>query len=200
MSETVSPQLIIISGPSGAGKSTVTRRLLEECKLPLRMSVSATTRQPRPGEEDGREYHFLSAERFSELRGQDAFLECKEVFGRGHWYGTLRSEVTDGLAAGQWMILEIDVQGAIEVMERVEGEPISIFIHPGGMDELERRLRDRGTETEEAIQSRLETAASEMRFLHRYQYEIINGSVDAAVAQVCQILRDHQEKHECSKN
>ncbi|MCS7470786.1 guanylate kinase [Stieleria sp. ICT_E10.1] len=200
MAESTSPRLIIISGPSGAGKSTVTRRLLSECDLPLRFSVSATTRGPRPGEQDGREYHFLSQQRFQELRNQDAFLECKEVFGKGHWYGTLRSEVADGLAAGNWIILEIDVQGAIEVMEHLETDPISLFIHPGGMDELERRLRDRGTETEAAIQSRLETAAGEMRFVHRYQYEIINGSVDAAVAQVCQILRDHQEKHTCSKN
>ncbi|PAY16378.1 guanylate kinase [Rhodopirellula sp. SM50] len=200
MAESTSPRLIIISGPSGAGKSTVTRRLLSECDLPLRLSVSATTRGPRPGEQDGREYHFLSQQRFGELRDQDAFLECKEVFGKGHWYGTLRSEVADGLAAGNWIILEIDVQGAIEVMEHLETDPISLFIHPGGMDELERRLRDRGTETEAAIQSRLETAAGEMRFVHRYQYEIINGSVDAAVAQVCQILRDHQEKHTCSKN
>lgn len=200
MAQSISPRLIIISGPSGAGKSTVTRRLLSECDLPLRLSVSATTRKPRPGEQDGREYHFLSQQRFDELRDQDAFLECKEVFGRGHWYGTLRSEVTDGLAAGLWIILEIDVQGAIEVMEQSETDPISLFIHPGGMDELERRLRDRGTETEEAIQRRLETAAGEMRFLHHYQYEIINGSVDTAVGQVCQILRDHQEKHTCSKN
>ncbi|WP_182867392.1 guanylate kinase [Stieleria mannarensis] len=200
MAESTSAQLILISGPSGAGKSTVTRRLLSDCELPLRLSVSATTRAPRPGEKDGREYHFLSQQRFQELRDQDAFLECKEVFGRGHWYGTLRSEVAEGLAAGDWIILEIDVQGAIEVMEHLEADPISLFIHPGGMDELERRLRDRGTETEAGIQSRLETAAGEMRFVHRYQYEIINGSVDAAVAQVCQILRDHQEKHTCSKN
>ena len=200
MSDSTSTRLIIISGPSGAGKSTVTRRLLAECDLPLRLSVSATTRKARPGERDGREYHFLSQERFDELCRQDAFLECKEVFGQGHWYGTLRSEVTDGLAEGTWIILEIDVEGAVEVMEHLDTNPISLFIHPGGMEELERRLRDRGTESEDAIQSRLETAAKEMRFLHRYQYEIINGSVDAAVAQVCQILRDHQEKHTCSKN
>ena len=194
------PQLIILSGPSGAGKSTVVRKLVERCPVPLRLSVSATTREPRPGEMDGQDYHFLSRERFDELRQQDLFLECKEVFGRGHWYGTLRSEVCDGLEAGHWIILEIDVQGAIEVMEHSDLKPISIFIHPGGIEELERRLRDRGTETEEAIARRLETAAEEMRFRHRYQYEIINGSVDAAVAQVCQILNDYQESPSCSKN
>lgn len=200
MPHSTPPRLIIVSGPSGAGKSTVTRRLLAECELPLHLSVSATTRSVRPGEKDGTEYHFLSQQRFDELRRQNAFLECKEVFGRGHWYGTLRSELVDGLAEGNWIVLEIDVQGAIEVMEHPEMNPISLFIHPGSMEELERRLRDRGTEAEDEIERRLETAASEMRFLHRYQYEIINGSVDAAVAQVCQILKDHQEKHTCLKN
>lgn len=193
-------RLIIISGPSGAGKSTVVRRLLDECPLPLKLSVSATTREPRPGEVDGQQYHFLSDEQFAKLREQNAFLECKEVFARGHWYGTLRDEVAGGLAAGNWIILEIDVQGALDVMEQKEFAPITLFIHPGGMDELEKRLRGRGTESEEAITRRLETAHGEMRFLHHYQYEIINGSVDAAVAQICQILNDKKEAQACSKN
>ena len=200
MSKLTDARPIVLSGPSGAGKSTVVRRLISECSVPLRLSVSATTRNPRPGESDGQDYHFLSQDEFDRLRTENAFLECKEVFGRGHWYGTLRSEVQSGLQAGQWMILEIDVQGAMEVIDDPELDPISIFIHPGGMSELERRLRDRGTETEEAIARRLETAAEEMRFLHRYQYEIINGSVDAAVAHICQILNDHQERATCSKN
>ena len=200
MSDNIKARLIILSGPSGAGKSTVIRRVINECDLPLRLSVSATTRQPRPGEVDGRDYHFLDDEKFAELRQQNAFLECKAVFGRGHWYGTLASEVTAGLERGEWIILEIDVQGAMDVMNSVELDPISMFIHPGGMTELERRLRDRGTETEEAIESRLETAADEMRFMHHYQYEIINGAVDAAVSQICQILKDHSEKPTCSKN
>ncbi|TWU08234.1 guanylate kinase [Stieleria varia] len=193
-------QLIIISGPSGAGKSTVVNRLLDECPLPLALSVSATTRAARPGEVDGREYHFLSQERFDALKAEDAFLECKEVFGRGHWYGTLRSEVASGIAAGKWIILEIDVEGALDILDHDEFSPITLFIHPGGMDELERRLRGRGTESEEAISRRLETALAEMRYLHRYQYEIINGSVDAAVAQICQILNDKKEAQACSKN
>lgn len=193
-------RLVILSGPSGAGKSTVVRNLLENCDLPLRLSVSATTRAPRPGEMDGREYHFLSDEQFAQFRRENAFLECKEVFGRGHWYGTLRSEVHEGLDAGNWIILEIDVQGAMEVMEQSDLNPISLFIHPGGMEELERRLRDRGTETEDAIKRRLETASEEMPYCSRYQYEIINGSVETAVSQICQILSDHQENQACSKN
>jgi guanylate kinase len=195
-----SSRLIIVSGPSGAGKSTVVRRLLAECELPLCVSISATTRAPRDAEIDGQDYYFLSDAEFEKLRQEDAFLECKEVFGRGHWYGTLRKEVASGLKQGKWVILEIDVQGALAVIQREEFSPITLFIHPGGMEELERRLRERGTETEEAITARLETAYSEMRFMHQYQYEIINNSVDAAVNEICQILRDQKEKHPCSKS
>jgi guanylate kinase len=193
-------RLIIISGPSGAGKSTVVRRLLEECELPLKLSVSVTTRPPRAGEVEGRDYFFVSNEEFQRRRQRGEFLECKEVFGLGHWYGTLRDQVATGLAAGQWVILEIDVQGALTILDEQEFDPITLFIHPGGMEELEERLRARNTETEEAICARLETASSEMRYLHRYQYEVINGSVDVAVAEICQILNDQKESQPCSKS
>jgi len=200
MDETNASRLVIISGPSGAGKSTVVRRLLAVCDLPLCLSVSATTRSPRPGEVDGADYHFLSQAEFDRLRKADAFLEYKEVFGRGHWYGTLRDEVASGLKQGKWVILEIDVQGALAVMGCPGFRPVTLFIHPGGMEELERRLRDRGTESEDAITRRLETAGGEMRYLHHYQFEIINSSVETAVAEICQILRDQKEKHPCSKS
>ena len=200
MCEGISGRLIIISGPSGAGKSTVVRRLLDECELPLTLSVSATTRAPRAGEVDGEDYFFMSNEEFSHRRQAAEFLECKEVFGLGCWYGTLREQVATGLHAGQWVILEIDVQGALAILETEEFNPITLFIHPGGMEELEERLRARGTESEEQIDARMKTAASEMRYMHRYQYEIINGSVDNAVAEICQILNDQKEKHPCSKS
>jgi len=193
-------RLIIISGPSGAGKSTVVRRLLADCELPLMLSVSATTRAARPGEVAGRDYFFLTDEEFAQRRQAGDFLECKEVFGRGHWYGTLRQQVASGLNEGKWVILEIDVQGALAILETGEFDPITLFIHPGGMDELEQRLRTRNTESDDAIAARLETASSEMRYLHRYQYEIINGSVDVAVAEICQILKDQKEMQTCSKN
>ena len=111
MSEGTLGQLIILSGPSGAGKSTVVRRLLDECDLPLKLSISATTRGPRLGEQDGQQYFFMSDEEFQRCREAGEFLECMEVFGLGHWYGTLREQVTTGLKAGNWVILEIDVQG-----------------------------------------------------------------------------------------
>ncbi|TWU58861.1 Guanylate kinase [Rubripirellula tenax] len=193
-------RLVIISGPSGAGKSTVVRELLKQCELPLVLSVSATTRPPRPGEIDGQHYFFLTKDDFDQRKSAGAFLEYKEVFGRGHWYGTLRDQVATGLEAGKWVILEIDVQGAITILENRDFDPISLFIHPGSMDELEERLRARRTETEDAIAARLETAGSEMLYRHRYQYEIINGSVDVAVAEICQILKDKKEKNSCSKS
>ncbi len=193
-------RLIIISGPSGAGKSTVVRQLIETCDLPLTLSVSATTRPARPGEVDGQHYFFLSHDEFSRRRDEGAFLECKEVFSQGHWYGTLRDQVASGLTEGKWVILEIDVQGALAVLENEQFDPITLFIDPGGMEELERRLRSRGTETEESITRRLETACAEMRYMHRYQYQIINGSVETAVAEICQILRDQKETHSCSKS
>lgn len=200
MSDGSSGRLIILSGPSGAGKSTVVRHLLEECDLPLKLSVSATTRSPREGEKQGQHYFFLSDEEFQQRRAAAGFLECKEVFGLGYWYGTLREQVTTGLKAGNWVILEIDVQGALALMDDNSLSPITLFIHPGGMKELEHRLRSRGTETEEAIRARLETAHNEMQQMHRYQFEVINGSVDLAVDEICQILKDQKENYQCSKS
>jgi len=181
-------KLIIISGPSGAGKSTVVRRLLSECELPLKLSVSATTRKPRPGEVDGRDYHFLSHEQFTRRREQGEFLECMEVFGRGDWYGTLVSEVDEAIAGGICVILEIDVQGALRVLEQ-RPETVTIFLHPGSMEELERRLRSRGTESEASVQRRLEVAGREMEYLPKYRFEVINRTVDQAVQDICEILK-----------
>lgn len=180
-------KLVIISGPSGAGKSTVVRRLLTECCQPLVMSVSATTRSPRQGERNGIDYHFMSLDEFHRRREAGDFLEYKEVFGRGDWYGTLNKEVTTGLAAGKWVVLEIDVEGTLGVLEQFP-DAITIFVHPGSLDELERRLRQRATESEQAIQRRLEVARRELEYLGRYRYEVVNDSVEHAVRQICDIL------------
>lgn len=192
-------QLIILSGPSGAGKSTVLRNLLETCTLPLELSVSATTRAPRKNEVDGRDYHFVSREKFAEMRAEGEFLECMEVFGRD-WYGTPAKQVDQGLADGKWIILEIDVQGALSVMEK-RSDAMSFFVHPGTREELEKRLRSRGTDDETAIRRRLEVAEEELTALSYYRYEIINQNVDRAVEQICQLLKKSaSEGKPCLKN
>lgn len=180
-------KLIIISGPSGSGKSTIVSKLLQTCPLPLELSVSATTRPPRPLEVHGEHYWFLSPEEFQEKRARGEFLECKEVFGRGFWYGTLKQAVSSGLSGGKWVILEIDVQGALAVLD-YDPKVITIFIDPGSMEQLERRLRDRRTDTPEAIERRLQVAREEMSFKHHYRHCVINENLDDAVAQVCRLL------------
>jgi len=187
MSGSARGRLVVLSGPSGSGKSTVLKRLFEAAPVPLVSSVSATTRPPRPGEVDGVDYHFLSEEEFDERRRRGEFLECFEVFGRGHWYGTLLGEVAPSLEAGNWVILEIDVQGARSVVEQF-GDAITIFLRPPSLEVLEERLRQRKTETEEAIHTRLRRARHEMASADRYRYQVVNDDVDRAVREICGIL------------
>lgn len=182
-----SGKLVVISGPSGAGKTTVLKRVLGGCPLPLSLSVSATTRSPRPGEIDGKDYHFLSPEKFALRREAGEFLECFEVFSRGYWYGTLASEVTSSLKAGKWVVLEVDVQGAMAVLDQYP-EAITIFIQLRSLEELEQRLRGRGTETEDKIARRLEVARRELELADRYRHRVINDELDQSVAEVCDIL------------
>ena len=128
-------RLIVISGPSGSGKTTVLNQLLIDCPLPLQRSVSATTRDPRPGEQDSVHYYFITREQFQKKRESGEFLECFEVFSSGQWYGTLHKEVTTSLGSGKWVVLEIDVQGAMEVLQKFH-DTISFFVEPGSPDEL----------------------------------------------------------------
>ncbi len=182
--------LIILSGPSGAGKSTVVRELLAHCPLPIELSVSATTRKQRSGEVDGRDYHFISHQQFDRMRQAGEFLECKEVFGRGDWYGTPASQTERGLKAGRWMLLEIDVQGALTIMEK-RPDAVSFFVHPGSLEELAIRLRRRGTDDEPAIQRRLEVAAEELQALNHYKHEVINHQVKLTASEICNILHQY---------
>ena len=184
--------LIIISGPSGSGKSTIVSRLLKTSELPLELSVSATTRDPRPKEVDGVNYHFLTHEQFETHRKNGDFLEFVEVFGRGQWYGTFKDKVTTSRKNGKWIILEIDVEGAMRVAKQVP-DAITIFIHPGSLEELERRLRGRDTETEEKILRRLEVARQELELATSYQHIVINDNIEDTVNRVDQILKTSGE-------
>lgn len=183
---------MIVSGPSGAGKTTVMRRVFQRSPVPLVASVSATTRPPRPGETDGVDYHYMTPEEFQRRRNRGEFLECFQVLGRGPWYGTLLSEVTSGLEAGKWVVLRIDVQGALAVMPAY-ADAVTIFLRPGSLEELERRLRGRGTETEEAVQRRLSQAKRELRLADRYRYQVVNDDIDRAAEQICDILTRESE-------
>ena len=182
-----SGKLVIISGPSGAGKSTVLSEVFRASQLPLRWSVSATTRAPRPGEVDGKDYHYLDYDAFQEKRKQGDFLECFEVYGGGDWYGTLKSEVAPRLESGDWVVLEIDVEGTRAVLDHYP-DAITIFVRPGDLEQLGERLRARGTEAETQIQRRLEVARREMESISIYRHVIVNNEVDIAVIDLCRIL------------
>jgi guanylate kinase len=188
-------KLVIISGPSGVGKSTVVEDLLARCKLPLALSVSATTRPPRKGEVDGVNYHFLTYDEFQRRHKAGDFLECFEPYGNGVWYGTLRDTVNTGLAAGKWVLLEIEVNGALEVMEKYP-QAISVFLLPESQEVLERRLRDRNSEPEEAVLRRLERARYELSLAHHYRHQVINrtGAREQTVKEICDILQQYGDQ------
>ncbi len=163
-------RLFVISGPAGAGKTEIVKKLIE--KHPdVRLSVSCTTRAPRPGEVNGVNYHFVTEERFRELIDQDAFYEWAHVH-QNH-YGTLKATVQDELARGHDLILEIDVQGCLQAMAQ-DDTVTGIFVCPPSRQNLEQRLRNRGTETEESIRVRLNNVASEVATAYKYHYVIIH--------------------------
>lgn len=176
--------LFVFSGPSGVGKGTLKAKLFEEFADRIAYSVSATTRGPREGEVDGKDYFFISRQEFERRVKNNEFLEHAEF--AGNCYGTPRAYVEKLLDSGMNVVLEIDVQGALQVMKSMP-ECVSVFILPPSFEELEHRLRGRGTETEEKIRERLETAKRELPYAPQYDYQIVNGGdIEAAY----QSLRD----------
>jgi guanylate kinase len=179
--------LFIVSSPSGGGKTTLIRRLLADPPgEPLHFSVSHTTRPRRAGEENGREYHFVTVEAFQRMVQRDEFLEHNEV--HANIYGTSKAEVLPHLAAGEDVVLDIDVQGARDV-RRVYPDAVSIFILPSAPGELERRLVSRGLDGPESIRKRLINAAREIQEITSFQYVIVNDDLDRAVLELQSIVR-----------
>ena len=178
--------LFVISGPSGAGKGTLVARLLESVPDAW-LSISATTRKPREGEVDGKHYFFMDRERFLEQAEQGAFLEWAEY--SGNCYGTPRKSVEEQIEVGRQVILEIDVQGAFQIREKMPQAHL-VFIEPPSIEELERRLRERGTEDEETVARRMKAAEVELSRKEEYDIRLVNDDLDAATAELVQYVND----------
>jgi guanylate kinase len=185
--------MLVLSSPSGAGKTTISRALLERDEH-ITMSVSATTRSPRPGEIDGRDYHFLDIARFQTMVAAGEFLEHARVF--DNYYGTPTAPVEAALASGQDVLFDIDWQGTQQMAENARDDLVAIFILPPSVAELERRLRSRAQDADEVVRKRMAKAGDEMSHWREYDYIIINTDVDRSVAAVEAILAAERLKRD----
>ena len=186
--------LVVVSGFSGAGKGTLMRALMNRY-MNYALSVSATTRAPREGEEDGREYFFKTREEFEQLIKEDALIEYAQYV--GNYYGTPKAYVEKELESGRDVILEIEIQGALKVKEKIP-DALLLFVAPPSAGELKRRLVGRGTETPEVIGSRLQRAAEEAEGMERYDYLLINDELEQCVEEMQQVIQS--QHHKVSEN
>lgn len=182
-------KLIIFSAPSGSGKSTIINKLMSEYGLRGRFSISATSRKPRGSERDGVEYYFLSEEDFRKRIGEGDFLEYEEVY-PGCFYGTLRSEVDRTLAHGENVILDIDVQGGLNVKKIYGDRALTLFIQPPSMERLRERLERRGTDAPEVIERRLAKAETELSFAPKYDAIVVNDDLEEACQSAARVVED----------
>lgn len=185
-------KLIIFSAPSGSGKTTIVHRLL--ARFPqLKFSVSATSRAMRPGEQNGKDYHFLSVQDFKQYRDQDRFLEWEEVY-PNQFYGTLMSEVEKIWNAGGHVVFDVDVKGGLNIKRKFPERTLAVFVAPPSLQELENRLRKRGTETEESLKKRVGKADQEMQSAPLFDKIIVNDQLDKAVQEAVQAVSQFLEK------
>ena len=185
--------MLVLSSPSGAGKTTLSRKLLEADPA-VELSVSVTTRKQRPGEVDGRDYHFIDAARFDAMLKQSELLESAQVF--GHRYGTPRVPVEAALGRGRDVLFDIDWQGTQQLREKAVHDLVSIFVLPPSIPDLERRLRARAQDSDEVIHARMARAADEMSHWAEYDYVVINTDIDRAFSEVRSILAAERLKRE----
>lgn len=179
-------KLLIFSAPSGSGKSTIVQHLMKQ-NLGLAFSVSATSRKPREGESDGREYYFISPGSFRKKIGNGAFIEWEEVY-PGQFYGTLRSEINRIWSAGKHALFDIDVKGGLNLKSEYGANAFAVFVKPPSLEVLEKRLRSRGTDDEGALLKRLEKAEYEMLFAPEFDYILVNDSLEKALSEAESIV------------
>ena len=181
-------KIIIIAAPSGAGKTSITRYLLNKFPDQLAFSISAATRQPRGQEKDGKDYYFISPEEFRQKIKEDAFIEYEEVY-EGNFYGTLRSEIERLWADGKHVLFDIDVIGGLNVKAEYPDETLAIFVQPPSFEELEKRLRERKTETEDKIQQRLDKSATELTYSQDFDVILVNDDLTRAKREVVGLVK-----------
>ena len=186
---------MVVSGPAGVGKGTIVKLACEKAKGKIHLSVSATTRNPRPIDEEGVTYYFKTKEEFLSMIEKNEVLEWAEYV--GNYYGTPRKPVEEALSKGMDVILEIEVQGAMQIKKNFP-QAVLTFVAPPSREELENRLRGRGTETEEQILSRLKTAEGELSRMNEYDYIVVNDTVEAASEDLITILRAEKLRQKCS--
>ena len=182
-------KLFVFSAPSGSGKTTLVHHLLQQ-KLPLGFSISATSRPPRGQEVHGKDYYFLTEEEFRKKIDEDAFVEYEEVY-QGAFYGTLRSEIDRLWEEGKHVLFDIDVVGGLNVKAQYPQNTLSIFVQPPSLDELESRLRKRGTETEDKIKQRLDKSAKELVYAQDFDVILVNDELNKAKQEVVRVVKQH---------